>query len=156
MPLHDLSPGTAPGLELAYAQVTVDTSITATTEGAADTIVTAVAIVLDGSTTIEVIFFSQQVQSPGAAASRFTSVVLYDAVGGAAAASIGGMGLVFTDASARTDAPFYCSRRLTPAAGSHVYSARAYVNAGTGTVNAGTGASGTEAPAFIQVKQTSL
>lgn len=138
-------------VELAYAQVTADTTITATTEATANVVVTAGAVVLGGSTVVLVECFSQQVEAPAGGLSRFTAAVLYDAVDGGVAASLGSIGLIFSAIDQRIDVPFFGVIRLTPAAGSHVFSLRAYCNAGDAVVHAGAGGSGAESPCFIRV-----
>lgn len=140
-----------PGYEYSYAQVTADTTLTATTEGTADVIVTSGAVVLDGSTAVLVTFFSQQVETPDGTGNLLTAIVLYDALNAGAAASIGLMGLAFSEIDQRIDEPMYLVRRITPAAGSHVFSARGYVGLNNAVVHGGAGGSGAEAPCFIRV-----
>jgi hypothetical protein len=137
------------GHEYAYAEITSTASITGTVTP--DVVITAGAVVLDGSTTILVEFFSPDVVTPGGGTNRDTSTFLYDAVDGGAAASIGKMSQTFIASSDAIQAPLYASRRLTPAAGSHVFSFRASVAAGTGSIIAGAGGAGNFMPAFIRV-----
>jgi hypothetical protein len=139
------------GVELAYAEKTSDTSITATSEATADTVVTAGAVVLDGSTKIIVEFSSPTIQSPGAAGSRGTFIVLYAAKDGAAAASLGRLDVVFNATAAQISIGKLSRRIYTPTVGSYVFSIRSYVTAGTGTVEGGTGVSGGTMPAYIRV-----
>jgi hypothetical protein len=47
--------------------------------------------------------------------------------------------------------PATVKRRLTPSSGSHTYSVRAIVDAGTGRVQAGAGGVGVNMPAFIRI-----
>src|SRR5262245_64876015 len=55
------------GAELAYAEITAAVNLTATTEATANTIITAPAVTVDGSTAILIMFYSQYVY-PGTGA----------------------------------------------------------------------------------------
>lgn len=137
---------------LAFEEITSPVNLTATTEATADLIVTADAVVLDGSTRVEISFFTPQFQSPGGATSRFSAVVLYQSLNGAAAASISSFwGAIVTNLNGSIQSPALLQRILTPAAGSYVWSARGYVNGGTGVIQAGAGGLGNYMPAFIKV-----
>lgn len=132
-------------IELGYTQFTSNASITATTEGTAQTIVAADAIVFDGSTIVWVEFFA-----PTWAHSSTTgdlNLALFDnstSVGtiwrtaNPSAASLGQQSIVG-------------KRRLTPSAASHTYSIRGYVDTGTGTVVGGTGGAALDVPGFILI-----
>lgn len=135
------------GYEYDYVEKTTNTSITATTEGGADTIVTATAVVFDGTTKIVVDFYCAYAAPDTGAAGRTLILVLYDG-----ASSIGKLAPMATLVSGNQSyITGVHSRRLTPSAASHTYSVRAYVSAGTGTVGAGAGGSGTYMPAFIRI-----
>jgi hypothetical protein len=138
-----------PGYEYEYEQVTSDTAITSTDINAQDVIVTASAVVLDGSTPVWVTFSSQQVESPDGGVSRFVAMSIWDAIDGAGAVDLGNIALIFSEVDQRFDVPVHRGIRITPAAGSHVFSARAYCNAGNSVVHAGAGGDGAETPAYI-------
>jgi hypothetical protein len=140
-------------LILSYVeQTTSDTSVVATSAATAELFVTAASVTVDGSTRIEVEFFCPQVCTPGGANARFTALELYWAFNGGAAAARGIFGLSYNDTSAsRFDTPQTMKRIFTPAAGSYVFSIRAWVNAGTGQLLCGSGGAGTNLPAFIKV-----
>lgn len=141
------------GGELAYAEVTSDTNVTSTTAASPDTIITAGAVSLDGSTTVIVECFTAGLFSPGGAVSRFTAVEVTAAKDGGAASVLGIVADMFNDLSNRVLGPALGTIRLTPAAGSWVYRFCAYVNGGTGVVSAGAGGSGNFVPAYIRVVQ---
>lgn len=129
-----------PGYEFDYVEKTTDTSITATTEGTANTIVTANAVSYDGSTKIVIHFFCGRVEPPSGG---YLWLVLYDGAG-----SIGQWDLSQSGSTGgRGQKAEY---RLTPSNASHTYSVRAFVNAATGTAYAGAGGSGVGMPAFIR------
>jgi hypothetical protein len=138
--------------ELAYTEKTSDTSITATTEATSNTVVTAGAVVLDGSTRIAVTVFSPEIVTP---ADVGLAAVLFGAQDGGAAASLGFFGSMNAGTSgAETtvlSATYTATRFLTPAAGSWVYSYRAFVGSGTGTIRGGAGGVAAYVPAFIRV-----
>jgi hypothetical protein len=139
------------GRQLSYVEHTSSVNLTATTEAGANTIVTAAACVLDGSTVVEVEYFCAAFASPGGGANRFAIANLFDAVDGGAAASLGFMADVFSSASSQVVVPCLVRRRLTPASGSHVFSIRGHVTAGTGVANAGAGGAGNFMPGYIRV-----
>ena len=139
-----------PGYEYAYAQFTSTVSVTATTEGTANTVVTAAGVAFDGSTIVLVRFFSELVSPASDAAGRTLSVYLYDDTGGGAA-SIGRIGMFRTPATGLDNKPAVCELRLTPTAATHTYSIRAAVSAITGTIAGGTGGLAGTAPGFIQI-----
>jgi len=135
-----------PGGELDYVEKTSNTSITATTEGTANTIVTSNAITFDGAPVI-MEFYSQGVQTQLVASSDITILLRDDT----AATVLGDIAYHATPAAATNYHPVYVRRRFTPAAGSRTYSIRAFVAGGTGTVLGGAGGTGNASmPAFIR------
>jgi hypothetical protein len=136
-----------PGHEFDYVEKTSSTSITATSEATADTVVTGSAVTYDGSTAVMVEFFSPSVRpATDAVADRSVNVTLYDG-----AASIGIWGQTITPAQNDDNKPFHLVRRLTPSGAAHTYSVRAYVSGGTGTISGGTGGVTAAMPAFIRI-----
>ena len=130
------------GARLSYVEKTTNTTISATTEGTANTIVTAATIVFDGSTVVLIDYYAAAV-SCGTGDVIF---VLYDDAG-SGAASVGIIG-EFTQGTSLTTAA-RLTRSLTPTAASHTYSVRAYRATANGTVVAGAGGSGAYMPTFI-------
>ena len=125
--------------ELAYAELTSVSNVTATSEATAQIVVAAPAISVDGNTKILVEFCAEAI---GAAAGG--NIVLYLRQDGV---SIGPLAVV----SASGLVPVRVARRLTPAAGSRTYAIHASVSTGTGSVIAGAGGLGVDAPAFIRI-----
>jgi hypothetical protein len=132
-------------IELDYAQRTSNLSVTATTEGGADTIVTGNSVSYDGSTVVLIEFFAINVRANQTAAASIDFVLFEDG------SSIGIIGRVTETSVQNTGRPIHLSRRMTPASGSHTYSMRAYVSTGTGFVVAGAGGSGQFMPGFIRI-----
>lgn len=133
-----------PGYELSYQQVTTSTSITATTEAGATTIVTADAITFDGATVALVDFFSPQVTVPSGSE---MVVVLYDG-----SSSIGFFGDVNATAGGANQTALRLTRRITPSNASHTYSVRAYRTTSNCTVFGGAGnTNGVYQPAFVRI-----
>jgi hypothetical protein len=140
--------------ELAYTEFTVgDAAIVVTSSATAITLVTASAVVLDGSTRIAVEFYAPLVITPGGAVSRGTLIEIFGAKDGGAAASLGVVANPFSVTSASIGETVLTCNYLTPASGSWVYSARAYVTAGTGQVLVGTGGAGAFVPGYIRVAE---
>lgn len=129
-----------PGHEFDYVEFTGNVSVTATTEAAANPVVTGGAVTYDGSTAVMIEFFSPQVLPVSATVS--TNFFLYDG-----ASSIGEIGLCRFSAFA----PVRLSRRITPSNAAHTYSIRATVGSGTGSVGAGAGGVGNSMPGYIRI-----
>jgi hypothetical protein len=129
---------TLAGYEYGITEFTANVAITATTEGAADTIVTAPAITFDGGTAVWVEFWAV------AAAKGTTSLSLglFDGSTG-----IGGIVAGFATAGYGLSV----RRKVTPTAGVHTFSARGWVDAGSGSVVAGSGGAATNLPGYIRI-----
>lgn len=147
---------------LAYAEWTTDVTIASTSEATPTTVVTAPALELDGTTPVLVSCYcpSWETPSPG---DNGHMVALWDALDGADAAAVTDLGLVrvvgISGDQAATLQAVYFARRLTPAAGSHVYSVRAWVANGTattGVAHAGDGTAGAFVPGYVAVMAAPL
>jgi hypothetical protein len=134
-----------PGTELAYAEVsTATTNITPTTEGTATTYLTAPSFTADGTAVwVEV---SIPAMDTPALAGQNLYVVLFEG-----ATAKGNLIRVASPSAAVTRVGMYQRRKLTPAAGATVYTAKTYVDSGTGVLRAGAGSTGVEVPAYIRV-----
>lgn len=128
--------------ELDYVEITSNVSVTATTEGTANTVVTGSAVAYDGSTIVIITFFSPQVNPSGSAT---MTIILVDG-----STVLGQLEVINTSAGIYKSSRL--ERRLTPSNASHTYSIRAYTSSGTATVFAGAGGTGgTNLPAFIRI-----
>jgi hypothetical protein len=130
-----------PGYEFGYAQVTGNTTISATTEGAANDIVTLGAITYPALPIVVEFFFPRVTNGTGG--STFF-VLLNDAT------VLGLVGLNSASGVAGVGIPVFGKRRFTPTAGSHTIKVAAYRNTANSTVEAGTGATTTFFPGFIR------
>ena len=132
----------------AYTQITAGVNVTATTEGTADTILTGTAVNFDGASQYLLIFYADNYRPDNSAAARQITFWLY-----LDGASVGEMGTTISPqaGAANMFTPLFLSRRVSPSAGSHTYSIRSSVNAGTGTVSAGAGGAGLTSPAYLLV-----
>lgn len=135
-----------PGYEFDYVEKTSNTTISATAEASADTVVTGSAVTYDGSTAVVIEFFTPYARPAIDAAGRLLSIYLYDG-----SSSIGRMGAYITPAASNDSKPILLRRRLTPSAAAHTYSIRATINASTGGLNAGAGGSGADMPSYIRI-----
>jgi hypothetical protein len=133
----------ASGHEFDYVEKTSQTSVTATTEATANTIVTGSAVTYDGATVVVIEFFAPYLQM--AVADNFR-LWLYDG-----SSSIGQLCVFTNNATATIRVPVTVSRRLTPSAAAHTYSIRGSVGSGTGVVDAGAGGTATSFPAYIRI-----
>lgn len=131
--------------ELARVEFTSSVSVTATTEATADSVVSAGAVSFDGSTVVDIEFFSPAARASAATGALLT-LVLYDG-----SSSIGQLSLSQSQAANNASRPVFTSYRLTPSNASHTYSVRGFVSTGTGSVSAGTGGSGNFMPGYIRI-----
>lgn len=138
------------GDELAYAEFTAPVSVTGTTVGGAQSIVSAGAVVFDGSTPVIIAFFAPSVQ-PGGSIGAQLNFHLLD--GGT---DIGHIAQVRTpDAGSSFIVPVNASRKLTPSAASHTYSIVCYRVTANGTVTAGAGGAAAYMPGYIRITDAS-
>jgi hypothetical protein len=136
------------GDELDYAEFTAPVSITATTAGAANTVVTGNAIAYSGDILIE--FFA-----PSAACGTSTGAqVIFILVDGGT--DIGIIAQIRTPAAGSSHiAPIYGSRKLTGLAATKTYGVEAYRVTADGTVTAGAGGAGNYVPGYIRITDAS-
>lgn len=134
------------GRELDYVEFTANVTPTATTEGAADVVVTGSAVTYNGSTIILIEFFANNARAAIDAAGRSMTFWLYDG-----SSSIGQIGLTSTPANNIANNPIHCVRRIIPSAGSHTYSVRASVSGSSGLIGAGAGGAGNASPGWIRI-----
>lgn len=132
--------------EVDYVEFTSNVNVTATTEATANSIVTGSSVAFDGSTAYLIEFFAPGARPDNGAVSRILNLYLYED-----GASIGRIAFMTDAASGNNIAPLLGFRRRTPSAGSHTYSVRAAVDAGTGVVAAGAGGSTATVPGFIRI-----
>lgn len=128
------------GTELVYNEFVSDVSIVGTTEGTATVIVTADSYTFDGQTKVLIEFFSAAVK----VGTSNVSVRLFED-----GAAIGQFG--YQDTASGKYVPMRVVRKHTPTLGSHVYSVRGMVDAGTGSAAAGAGGAGVNVPGFIRI-----
>lgn len=132
----------AAGSQIDRKTVTSDVGgIVATTEGTAAAVITGNSVAYDG-TEVKVEFWCPEIA--GAAANIIQFVVFRDA-------ALVGQAQGRIDSSGATGSPVKIELFDTPTAASHVYSVKAYVNAGTGTVKAGAGGAGALLPMWLRV-----
>jgi hypothetical protein len=133
------------GAELAYAQITATVNITATSEATAQTIVSAPATTF-AAEPILVEFYC-----PIAQLSNVGVYFIFQLFDGAT--NLGRYALMYS-AVVNDGVPIHAVQRLTPTAGSHTYSVRAFVGAGNGLISAGPGGPGVNPmAAFIRISR---
>jgi hypothetical protein len=132
--------------EIAYTEFTANVSVTATTEATANTVVAASAVTFDGATAVLIEFFAAAMQPDINLAGRALLVWLYQD-----GTSIGEIAQVTAPTANQLQGPMSVKRRITPSAGSHTYSIRSSVNAGTGSFSAGAGGLSAVMPGFIRI-----
>ena len=131
--------------EVAYVEFTADVSVTATTEGTANSVVSAGAITYEAVPHL-IEFFAPGARPDNGAAGRILHLILYDST-----TALGELAGPTTPAAANDNHPIMAARRLTPTAAAHTYNVKAWTSAGTALVQAGAGGSGTKFPGFIRV-----
>lgn len=135
----------APGYELDYVQIISSVPISATTAATANTCITANPITFDGSTRICIESFSPYIGTGTTNLSSIT-VVLYDN-----STQVGIIGFHGRGDGDDHVSPHSTRRYLTPSAGTHTYSIRAYRGASNGSFNAGAGGDDTFLPAYLRI-----
>lgn len=139
------------GKELDYVQITSPATITATTEATSQAVVTGSAVTYDGSTIIEIEFYSQYGEVEDASGASLI-VLLYDG-----ATVLGRLATITNVAAAALRVPLCLKRRITPSAASHTYSIKAYSTVATANaaISAGAGGTGAALPAFLRITRVS-
>jgi Uncharacterized conserved protein (DUF2190) len=134
-----------PCYEFDYVQKTSNSSITGTSAGAANTLVTGAAVTYDGSTAVMIEFFSAFMTPDTGASGRDITIGIFEG-----STEVGRVGYLAGVVTGPVYGVVHGALRLTPTAGSHTYIAKAWVSAGTGTV--GGGAAGAAAgPMFMRI-----
>jgi hypothetical protein len=134
----------APGSEIVYAQITAPVSITATTAAGAQAIIIMGDRTWDG-TPFMVQFYTPNAQTPASAGGQIL-VNLWDNN-----TDLGYLAQLINPAAATFGMALNGVRKITPTAGTHNYSVRAWVSpSGTGGVSAGNGTINNLAPAFLR------
>lgn len=134
-----------PGTELAYVEKTTNVTVTATTEGTAQEIVSAGPVTFDGTTRVCIEWFapSFRPENTGSVNVNIT-VILKD--GSTVIGYISGA----ASGAAYLTTPTGGKRYITPTAASHTYSVAAFVGSGSGVVYAAAGGSDS-VPGFIRI-----
>ena len=123
--------------EVAYVEFTSDVSVTATTVGTANQIVSAGAITYEAVPHL-IEFHVARYTAPAQA----TNFILRDGTTG--------LGTLTQIAASDNEGSLYRARRLTPTAASHTYNVAAWLGgAGTGTVKAGTGGTAGDGSTYL-------
>lgn len=136
-----------PGKEYARGTFTAPVSTTSTTPGTATTVVTTSSLTADGATEIE-IRFNASLSAPTIAGDAVYVELFEDAT------DLGIIATFDNGASAGGAAPCYGSVIRTPGAGAHTYTAKIWVDGGTGVALAGTGGSGVRTAGYLVARQT--
>lgn len=135
-----------PGEELDYVEITAPVAPVVTTEGTAVTVIGGNAIACDGGPLVVECSAPSWRADSGGAGRTITLCLFMDG-----AVLDGVWAKVVAAAASAGDEPLFVRRRVTPAPGSHTFSARAFVSAGTGNIDAGVGGTGASSPAFLRV-----
>ncbi len=143
---RNIEGGDLAGKELDYAEVTSNTSITATSGATANTYIDGASVAYNGSTIVLIEFFCPIAEPPNG---QSMYAVLYDG-----STELGYISRA-TSQAASTRWPMYGARRLTPSNASHTYHIKGFVDASTGTFFSGTGAAGAQMPSFMRITRVS-
>lgn len=133
------------GHEFDYVQITSDVSITATTEGTANTLITGSSVTYDGSTRIKITVYCARLIA-ASTAGAIVGVLLFEG-----ATCLGTMATQRTPAAASNAHAGTWERFITPTAAAHTYTIKGLVTTGTGVFSAGAGGTGADMPAFLQI-----
>lgn len=129
-----------PGYRLDYAQITSGPTISGTTEGAANAVITGNAVTYDGTQVLVEVFIPGSVEGTGS----LIGVILRDS-------TVLGQFRI-NESSANQRGAVVALVYDTPSAASHTYKVQAFTSGGgSGQVLAGAGGSGNTLPAFLKV-----
>lgn len=134
-----------PGTQVDYVEASGgDISITHTTEGTSDTLVTGTSqSYAAGDYMVE--YFCPALATQATSGASVT-VLLYDG-----ATLLGWIGNIRTAAGAITRAPAFCKRKVTLTAATHQIIIKAITSSGTATASGATGGTGAYLPAYVRV-----
>lgn len=135
-----------PGRLISFV-ISTQLAISATTEATAQVVATAATFTANGVDSYWVEFFAPAFQT-GVAAGATMSLVLYDN-GSAISAGVSTIAKLTNPNAASFVTPVYAARKVTPAAGSHAYSVRAF----RAVVNGAIYSNATTQPGFICVRR---
>ena len=128
--------------ELAYAQITTQLSVTASSEATASVVVAAPSVNFSGNPVV-IEFFATRVTPLGTSG----VLTLHDDTAGIS------LGYFAQIGPANAIVPVHIVRRITPAAGARVYSIRAFGIGGNMNVLGGAGTASDFQPAFIRITE---
>lgn len=128
-------------------EFTSDVTVTATTEGTANSVVSAGAITYENVPHL-ITFCAPGARPDNGAAGRILHIILYDST-----TAIGELCGLTTPAAANMNVCVTAQHKLTPTAASHTYNVKAWTSAGTALIQAGAGGSGTKLPGFIRIER---
>jgi len=138
--------GSSTGVQLDYVQITSNVSITATTDATAQAVITGNAVTYSGSQRIKIEFECVGFQVP------ITGEIILNLYDGAA--DQGRLIVGSNPGTAGTNQDIsggYAAQFVTPTAGAHTYSIRAWKIVGTPLVYAGAGGAATILPAWYRI-----
>lgn len=139
------------GKELDYVQRTSDLALTATTEGTAQTVVTGASVAYDGSTIIEIEFYSPDVGTPNGGAGRSVIILLYED-----STLLGRFAVIIDNGTAQMRMPVRLSHRRTPTSGSKTHVVKAYTSHNVDAfVSGGSGGTGASLPCYMRITRVS-
>lgn len=122
--------------------ITAAQAVTATSEATSTVVITSAAITCDGTTPVRFRVYSHSMSK----GTTWICPVLWDSVAAASVGQFVGAGTWIENQS-----PLLSELILTPAAGSHTFSLRAFVDAGTGSIGAGPGGAANDPKAFLEI-----
>lgn len=146
MPTYNAQAAAGLPSSVAYAEITGNVSITATTEATATVVATAPTFTPNGIDAFWIEFYSPDVTVAANAGGNAITFCLYDG-----AASIGFIGVVSSGGTTALDSTVRVARKLIPTAAAHTYSIRAFRTNANCTVNAGVGGLAANQPAYINI-----
>lgn len=132
--------------ELDYVETTSTVSVTANTEGTANTVLTGTSQAYT-ATPIIVHFFCPRAATQATAGAGIV-VLLYDG-----ASVLGRLALLTAETNAAQVSPISASYRFTPSAATHQYIIKAFTTAGTASLIGAGGGSSTELPTYMRIER---
>ena len=148
-PSSSRSAGVGAGSILDYEEIAASVPVTSNSEAAPNNVIAVPARTYDGSTAVWIEFRASEV-TPAAVAGAWVILTLWDA-----AVDLGRLAMIRTPAASNMDWAGVVRVKLTPSAGSHTYSVKAWQIGGNGVVSAASGGAGAVFPASLCVSRAS-
>jgi hypothetical protein len=143
--VHTVDATTLSGYSYDYATSTSPVSLTGSTEGTANTVITGGTVAYDGATEVLIAVYIPHLESSTTSGASSIALLYEDST------LLGRIGIVTTTAAATARTTVSSIVKRTPSNASHQYIVKAYSTAGTGIAGGGAGGTADYVAGFLRV-----